>query len=59
MPFAKTTYWHRNLNPKKLIDVGFSSLPSNMTMARYQKLLRLPDEPSIAGVRPMEPKDMP
>jgi len=59
MPFAKTTYWHRNLNPKKLIDVGFSSLPSNMTMARYQKLLKLPDQPSIAGVRPMEPKDMP
>jgi glycylpeptide N-tetradecanoyltransferase len=27
VPFAKTTYWHRNLNPKKLIDVGFSSLP--------------------------------
>ena len=34
-PFAKTTYWHRNLNPKKLIDVGFSSLPQNQTMARY------------------------
>jgi len=26
-PIAKTTYWHRSLNPKKLLDVGFSSLP--------------------------------
>lgn len=58
MPFAKTTYWHRNLNPKKLIDVGFSSLPQNQTMARYKKLLSLPDQPTLPGVRPMEPKDM-
>lgn len=28
-------------------------------MARYQKLLKLPTEPTIEGVRPMEPKDMP
>ena len=26
-PIAKTTYYHRSLNPKKLVDVGFSSLP--------------------------------
>lgn len=58
MPFAKTTYWHRNLNPKKLIDVGFSSLPQNQTMARYTKLLKLPDQPTIPGVRPMEAKDL-
>jgi glycylpeptide N-tetradecanoyltransferase len=58
-PFAKTTYWHRSLNPKKLIDVGFSSLPAKQTMARYQKLLKLPSEPTIEGVRPMEYKDIP
>lgn len=27
-PISKTTYWHRSLNPKKLLDVGFSSLPA-------------------------------
>jgi glycylpeptide N-tetradecanoyltransferase len=26
-PVAKTRYWHRNLNPPKLIDIGFSSIP--------------------------------
>jgi hypothetical protein len=26
MPVAVCRYWHRSLNPKKLIDVGFSSL---------------------------------
>jgi glycylpeptide N-tetradecanoyltransferase len=25
-PVAVCRYWHRSLNPKKLIDVGFSSL---------------------------------
>lgn len=28
LPIAKTTYWHRSLNPKKLVEVGFSSLPA-------------------------------
>lgn len=58
-PFAKTTYWHRNLNVKKLIDVGFSSLPHKQTMVRYQKLLKLQNEPTIKNLRPMELKDMP
>jgi len=58
-PFSRTTYWHRNLNPKKLIDVGFSSLPQNQTMARYQKLLKLPAQPSIAGIREMTTADIP
>jgi hypothetical protein len=25
-PVAKCRYWHRNLNPKKLVNVGFSHL---------------------------------
>ena len=31
-PIARCRYWHRSLNPKKLVDVGFSKLsvhPSN------------------------------
>ena len=27
LPISKTTYYHRSLNPKKLVEVGFSSLP--------------------------------
>ena len=25
-PFATCRYWHRNLNPRKLVEVGFSRL---------------------------------
>ena len=58
LPIAKTTYWHRSLNPKKLVEVGFSSLPPNMPMARYVKLLKLPSEPEIKGLRPMGKGDV-
>ena len=33
-------YWHRSLNPKKLIEVGFSHLGARMTMARTIKLYK-------------------
>lgn len=59
LPISKTTYWHRSLNPKKLVEVGFSSLPPNMPMARYVKLLKLPTEPTIKGLRPMVKGDVP
>lgn len=31
-PFGTAQYWHRNLNPKKLIEVGFSYLPAGKTI---------------------------
>ena len=34
-------YWHRSLNPKKLIEVGFSHLGARMTMARTIKLYKV------------------
>lgn len=58
-PIAKTTYWHRSLNPKKLLDVGFSSLPASLTKARYVKLLKLPTDIAIKGLRVMKSKDLP
>lgn len=58
LPISKTTYWHRSLNPKKLVEVGFSSLPPNMPMARYVKLLKLPNETSIKGLRSMKKGDV-
>jgi len=36
-------YWHRSLNPRKLIDVKFSHLSRNMTMQRTLKLYKLPE----------------
>lgn len=57
-PIGKTTYWHRSLNPKKLVDVGFSTLPNGVPMARYTKMLKVPTETAIPGVRPMSKKDV-
>merc|ERR1712096_45698 len=58
-PVAECRYYHRSLNPKKLIDVGFSHLGRRMTMARTIKLYKLPDEPQVPGLRAMEAKDVP
>lgn len=56
-PVATCRYWHRSLNPKKLIDIKFSHLSRNMTMQRTLKLFKLPDYPRTPGFRKMEPKD--
>lgn len=57
-PVAEAQYWHRSLNPKKLIAVGFSRLSRNMTMQRTIKLYKLPEVPVTPGLRPMEEKDV-
>lgn len=58
-PMASNRYWHRSLNPKKLIDVGFSRLQPRMTMARTIKLYRVAERTSTPGLRPMRPGDVP
>ncbi|KAH9608823.1 hypothetical protein KSS87_014295 [Heliosperma pusillum] len=58
-PVATCQYWHRSLNPKKLIDVGFSRLGPRMTMSRTIKLYKLPDSPVTPGFRKMELRDVP
>lgn len=45
-PIASCQYYHRSLNPKKLIDVKFSYLKPRMNMARTIKLYQLPDATS-------------
>lgn len=58
-PICTCQYWHRSLNPKKLIDVGFSRLAPRMTMNRTMKLYRLPEETTTQGFRTMERRDVP
>uniref|UniRef100_A0A1D1XGR6 Glycylpeptide N-tetradecanoyltransferase n=1 Tax=Anthurium amnicola TaxID=1678845 RepID=A0A1D1XGR6_9ARAE len=58
-PITTTQYWHRSLNPKKLIDVGFSRLGPRMTMSRTIKLYKLPDSVATPGFRKMEVRDVP
>ncbi|CAG4978898.1 unnamed protein product [Parnassius apollo] len=56
-PIATCRYWHRSLNPKKLIDIKFSHLSRNMTMQRTLKLFKLPDLPKTIGFRKLELQD--
>jgi glycylpeptide N-tetradecanoyltransferase len=58
-PIASCRYWHRSLNPKKLIEVGFSRLAPRMTMARTIKLYKTNDQPHIPNIRKMLPADVP
>ncbi|XP_033111747.1 glycylpeptide N-tetradecanoyltransferase 2-like [Anneissia japonica] len=56
-PVATCRYWHRSLNPKKLVDVKFSHIGRNMTMSRTIKLYKLPNQTKTPGLRVYEPKD--
>ncbi|KXZ46157.1 hypothetical protein GPECTOR_46g226 [Gonium pectorale] len=58
-PVATCRYYHRSLNPRKLIDVGFSRLPPRSTMARTIKLYKLPDEAVTPGLREARSSDAP
>ena len=58
-PVSKCRYWHRSLNPKKLIEVRFSHLARNMTMQRTIKLYRLPEQPKTPGFRKLTEADCP
>mmetsp|Transcript_42469 Transcript_42469/g.51515 ORF Transcript_42469/g.51515 Transcript_42469/m.51515 type:complete len:430 (-) Transcript_42469:457-1746(-) len=57
-PVSTCRYWHRSLNPKKLIEVQFSRLHPRMTMSRTIKLYKLPTNPLTPGIRAMEAKDV-
>ncbi|XP_041649048.1 glycylpeptide N-tetradecanoyltransferase 2 isoform X1 [Cheilinus undulatus] len=57
-PVSTCRYWHRSLNPRKLVEVKFSHLSRNMTLQRTMKLYRLPDSTKTPGLRPMEKRDI-
>ncbi|XP_030829999.1 glycylpeptide N-tetradecanoyltransferase 2 [Strongylocentrotus purpuratus] len=57
-PVSTCRYWHRSLNPKKLVEVKFSHIGRNMTLQRTIKLYKLPEETKTPGLRPIQPQDM-
>ncbi|KAF9962053.1 glycylpeptide N-tetradecanoyltransferase [Modicella reniformis] len=57
-PVSTCRYFHRSLNPKKLVEVGFSRLARTTTMARLVKQYKLSAETTTPGLRPMEEKDV-
>merc|ERR1712127_590671 len=56
---ASCRYYHRTLDARKLVDIGFTRLPERMTMARRGKLYKLPQETALGGLRPMTKEDVP
>lgn len=57
-PVSSSRYFHRSLNPKKLIEVGFSRLQPRMTMTRTIKLYAVKSETATPGIREMCPEDV-
>jgi glycylpeptide N-tetradecanoyltransferase len=57
-PIAKCTYYHRNLNIQKLLDVKFTYLSPHMNLARAKGIYKLPKETSVSGLRPMTENDV-
>jgi len=57
-PVGTCRYWHRSINPKKLIEVKFSHLSRNMTMQRHLKLYKLPETTKTPGIRDFKTTDV-
>lgn len=60
-PFTQTRYYHRSLNPKKLIEARFTYANPKFSVSAYEKLNQLPDKPNIAQgsiLRPTEERDI-
>lgn len=58
-PFSTCRYYHRNLNPPKLVDIGFSPLPRGSTIARLVRNYAMPTTTSVPGFREMRKEDVP
>ncbi|ORY52933.1 N-myristoyl transferase [Rhizoclosmatium globosum] len=58
-PVSQCRYYHRSLNFKKLLDIGFSFVPRDQTVASMIKRLKVPAEPQVPGTRAMQAKDIP
>ena len=56
-PVSVCRYWHRSLNPKKLIEIEFSYLTKNMTLQRSLKLYKLPNKTLTNGLRKFKLSD--
>ncbi|KAI8988140.1 acyl-CoA N-acyltransferase [Mycotypha africana] len=58
-PVSTCRYYHRSLNPKKLVECNFSRVPPRSTLSRMIKNYKLPENTSTAGLREMREEDVP
>ncbi|SCP06283.1 glycylpeptide N-tetradecanoyltransferase, putative [Plasmodium ovale] len=57
-PVSDARYYHRSINVKKLIEIGFSSLNPRLTMSRAIKLYKVEDTLNLTNLRLMKKKDV-
>ncbi|XP_023254346.1 glycylpeptide N-tetradecanoyltransferase 2-like [Seriola lalandi dorsalis] len=57
-PLSSCRFWHRPLNPRKLMEVSYPGLRQNMNLQRAVKFNRLPEVTMTKGLRPMTKKDV-
>ncbi|THH12512.1 hypothetical protein EW146_g7623 [Bondarzewia mesenterica] len=59
-PVSTCRYYHRSLNVPKLVDVKFTFVPRNMTLARMIRQFKVPSAPHLSrsGLREMEQRDV-
>lgn len=58
-PISCARYYHRTLNAKKLVEVGFSAVPQGMSKELYFARYNVPKDTLIKGLREMEQRDVP
>ncbi|KAJ1965518.1 glycylpeptide N-tetradecanoyltransferase [Dipsacomyces acuminosporus] len=57
-PVSTCRYFHRSLNPKKLMETGFSQKLEGPQLAKLLTLMRLPSMTSTPGLRAMRKGDV-
>ncbi|KAI9453987.1 N-myristoyl transferase [Lactarius psammicola] len=59
-PISTCRYYHRTLNVPKLVDIKFTYVPRDMTIARMIRQSKVPSTPllSRSGLREMEVRDV-
>lgn len=55
---SPSSYYHRSLNIPKLVDVKFTYVPRQMTVARMVRQSKVPTTTSCPGLREMEDRDV-
>ncbi|KAK0552946.1 glycylpeptide N-tetradecanoyltransferase [Tilletia horrida] len=58
-PVSCARYYHRAINPKKLLEIGFSAIPRGMDREAYFRRYEVPQQISLAGFREMTEADLP
>ncbi|KAE8221271.1 hypothetical protein CF319_g5348 [Tilletia indica] len=57
-PVSCARYYHRAINPRKLLEIGFSAVPKGMDREAYFRRYEVPKQTNLAGFREMKDEDL-